>query len=206
MTLRSGRVLGSAPPPPPPPPPSPPLPPGRRGRSPPSPPRDPAIGFPPVQHPPALVLPVPPPPNSLLGLPRPLRMAILDNLFQGQERVQVERHVRPSALARLCRVNRMLKDEATEAYLRATPFQVTILSAFPDFDFYHTWVNRGQGPPPAAPPGKYLYTMNNFRQRVADAQLLIPSLRSYTFGNQGRIRMSVSPRVEYCHISRPLCS
>lgn len=187
MELRSGRVLGYAPPPPPLPPP-------------------PAVAIPPAPIPPGPVLPAPAP-NTLLGLPRPLRMAILDALFQGQPRAQIERHLRPDALSRLCLVNRMIKDEATEAYLRATPFQVTILSAFPDADFYHTWVNWGQGPPPVVWPGRYLHTINDFRRRVRQAQVLLPSARSLTYGDQSRIRMSVSPCVESCQISQtPLAS
>lgn len=181
MRLRSGRVIESAPPPPPP---------------------APVVAVPPVPVAPAPIPPGPPPaPGTLLGLPRPLRMAILDAIFQGQPRVQIERIVRPEALTRLCLVNHMLKDEATEAYLRAASFQVTILSAFPDFDFYHNWVNRGQGPPPAVIPGRFMHTIEDFRQRVGRADTLLPSARTLTWGDQSRIRMLVSPRVEYCQTS-----
>lgn len=167
LRLRSGRVIGLAPPPPPPPPP-PPIPPG---------PVPPGV----------LAL------NTFIGLPRTIRMAIVEALFQGQPRVQVEGHTRPAALLQLCLVNRMINAEATEAYVRMTPFRVTILSAFPDFDFYYRLIDWGQGQPPPVLAGQFVYTLAEFRRRVRRAQLLHPSQRSQSFRAQGRIRMSVSP-------------
>lgn len=120
-------------------------------------------------------------------------MAILEALFQGQPRVQVEGHTRPADLLQLCLVNHMINAEATEAYLRMTPFRVIVLSAFPDFDFYYRLIDWGQGQPPPVLAGQFAYTIADFRRRVRRAQLLHPSRRSQTFGAQGRIRMSVSP-------------
>lgn len=165
MSLRSGRVLGVAPPPPPPPPP-PPIPPG------PLPPGLPAL-------------------NTLLGLPQALRMAILEAVFRGGPRYQLEGLRRPYQLTTLCLTNRMLRVEATEAYLRVTPFRVTIISAFPDFDWYLNSINWGQPLPTVGPPPVFTHTLADFRRRVRNAQILRPSRRSVTWGAQSRIRMSV---------------
>lgn len=175
LRLRSGRVIGLAPPPPPPLPP-PPIPPG------PVPPGVPAL-------------------NTFIGLPRMIRMAIFESLFQGQPRVQFERHARPDILLHLCLVNRMINAEATEAYLRMKPFQVTIVSAFPDFDFYYRLIDWGQGQPLPVLAGQFVYTLAEFRRRVRRAQLLNPARRSFSWGQSGRFRMSVSPLKNYCQLS-----
>lgn len=170
MRLRNGRVIGLAPPGP---------------------------AAPPLPIPPGAAPPGIPAPNTLQGLPRALRMAIFQALFQGQPRVDVEGHLRPVALESLCSVgSRMIADEATEAYLRVTPFQVRIVSSFPDFSFYNRLINWGQAQaPPSLPPfwGQFMYTIAEFRERVRNARVLIPSQRSYSYGAQARFRMSVSP-------------
>lgn len=175
LRLRSGRVIGLAPQPPPPPPP-PPIPPG------PVPPGAPAL-------------------NTFIGLPPPIRMAIFESLFQEQPRVQFERHARPDVLLQLCLVNRMINAEATEAYLRMTPFQVTIVSAFPDFDFYYRLIDWGQGQPPPVLLGQFIYTLAEFRRRVRRAQQLHPARRSLSYGESGLFRMSVSPLKDYYQLS-----
>lgn len=158
MQLRSGRVLGLAPPPPPPIPPAPipagPLPPGL----------------------PAL--------NTLMGFPLVIRMLILEAVFQGQPRMDLEDLLRPPDLGSLCLVSRQLKAEATEAFFRASSFEVTVLTAMQEAQFWRTRVNWGQ-PSPAL----FLYTIQEFRRRIARAQPLLPSRRSPSWGMATYYRM-----------------
>lgn len=162
MSLRSGRVLGLAPPPPPPPPP-PPIPPG------PAPPGLPAL-------------------NTLTGLPPVIRMAILNALFQGQPRMNLEDLLRPPDLGNLCLVNRQLKDEATEAFFRASQFEIRVPAAWANVYWMHKGMDWGQ--PPTV--GPFVFNLAEFRRRVARAQLLSPSRRSQSWGQNSIYRMSVS--------------
>ncbi|KAL2277617.1 hypothetical protein FJTKL_15362 [Diaporthe vaccinii] len=159
MRLRSGRVLGLAPPPPPPPPPAP-IPPG------PLPPGIPAL-------------------NTLIGLPQALRMTILQAVFQGQPRTNLEDFLRPRDLGSLCLVNRQMKVEATEAYFRVTPFEITVLTAMQDVLFLEGAVDWGQ----QQVAGPYLYTLQEYRRLVARAQLLWPSRASPSWGMATYFRM-----------------
>lgn len=124
-------------------------------------------------------------------------MAILEAVFSGQPTDQLEGLVQPYTLRCLRRMNRMLRFEALKAYLRVTPFRVTIVSAYPDFDWYHRSINYGQPAPAGAPAPVYTHTLAAFRQMVRRAQILVPSRRSVSWGAQGRIRMSVHSRVSH---------
>ena len=165
LRLRSGRVLGLAPPPPPPPPPAP-IPPG------PVPPGVPAL-------------------NTLTGLPLVLRQMILQAMFQGQPRMNLEDLGRPRDLGSLCLVNQQLKAEATEAFFRVSSFEVEVLTSIEDAFVLHQYINWGQPPQVLAPPPLPWMTLQAFRARVARAQLLRPSRRSQSWGNNGVVRMSV---------------
>lgn len=162
MSLRSGRILGLAAPPPPPPPP-PPIPAG--------------------PPPPGL-----PAPNTFTGLPPMIRMAILNALFQGRPRMNLEDLRRPPDLGNLCLVNRQLKDEATEAFFRASQFEIKVLAAWDNVWALHVGVNWGQHPA-VAPINP---SLAEFRRRVARAQLLSPSRRSRSWGSNSVYRTLVS--------------
>lgn len=166
MRLRSGRVLGLAPPPPQPPPPAP-IPPG------PLPPGIPAL-------------------NTLVGLPQVIRMAIIQGVFQGRPRTNLENHLRPWDLGNLCLVNSQFKAEATEAYFTVGTFEITILTAMQDVDTLHDMVDWGQ---PQQPEVQFIYTLREWRQAVRRAQLLWPSRRSRSRGAASYFRMSVSMSV-----------
>lgn len=159
MMLRSGRVLGAAPPPPPP------------------------AAIPPGQLPPGL-----PAFNTLMGLPPAVRMTILETVFQGQPRMDLEDLLRPRDLASFCLVNQQLKAEATEAYFRVSLFDVTVLTSVHDVQFLRTSVNWGQPPTPNRP---FLYTFQEFRRLVARAQPLSPSRASRSWGRASVLRVSV---------------
>lgn len=161
MRLRSGRTLGLAPPAPPPPPP-PPIPAG------PLPPGIPAL-------------------NTLTGLPLVIRMTILEAVFQGQPRMDLEDLLRPRDLGSLCLVNRQLKAEATEAFFTVSSFEVTILTAMQDIFLWYRQVNFGQH----ASFGPFLWTLQEYRRRVARAQPLLPSRASQSWGAASYTRMSV---------------
>lgn len=115
-------------------------------------------------------------------------------IFAGQPRVDVERHEMPTILLRLVLVNQTFNAEATEAYLRQRPFEVTILSAFPDFEYYHRLIDWGQGQVPPPGPGNFMYTLDTLRRRVSRAQPLVPVTGTVTWGEAGRFRLSVLPR------------
>lgn len=164
MRLRSGRQIGVGPRPPPPPPP-PPIPPG------PVPPGVPAL-------------------NTLIGLPLVLRQMILHAVFQGQPRMELEDLSRPWELGCLCLVNQQLKVEATEAFFTVSSFEVTILTGIEDaFFVMHQQINWGQSPRVMnqAP----WMTLQAYRRRVARAQLLRPSRRSLSWGDEGIARVLV---------------
>jgi hypothetical protein len=168
MGLRSGRVLGVAPIPPvpqPPAPPPPPIPPG------PVPPGVPAL-------------------NVLIGLPLHIRQNVLQWVFRGLPRMNLENLNRPRDLGNLCLVNRQLKFEATEAFFTACSFEVTVLTSVECADFMFRVISWGQQAPPGAPP--FLYTLEQFRARVRHAQMLSPVGRSLSWGMNSTTRMSVS--------------
>lgn len=110
--------------------------------------------------------------------------------------MNLEHLFRPQDLGNLCLVNQQLKLEATEAFFTVCSFEVTILTSVESADFIGRFVNWGQ-PPPQLIPGVgpavgFLYTLQDFRERVARAQLLSPSGRSLSWGNNSTMRMSVS--------------
>lgn len=158
MLLRSGRTLGLAPPPPPPPPLAPipggPLPPGL------------------------------PAPNTLMGAPLVIRMTILEAVFQGLPRMDLEDLLRPRDLGSLCLVSPQMKAEATEAFFRACSFEITVLTAMQEAQFWRTRVNWGQ-----PSPAPFLYTIHEFRRRIARAQPLLPSRESPSWGMATYFRM-----------------
>ncbi|KAL1858837.1 hypothetical protein Daus18300_009835 [Diaporthe australafricana] len=164
MVLRSGRVVG-APFPPPPPPPVPP---------------------PPPAGPLPLGLPMP---FWLMGLPRNIREVILQSLFQGLPRVDLGGHQRPPILGSLCLASRTLKAEATEAYLRARPFSVTVLTAIQDHLFPLMRVNYGQNIPVGPMGANYQYTWPQFRSAVRRAQQLYPYQMNPSWGWHSYVRI-----------------
>lgn len=101
-------------------------------------------------------------------------MAILQAVFQGQPRTNLEGLLRPRDLGSLCLVNRQMIVEATEAYFRVTPFEVTVLTAMQDVLFLEGAVDWGQ----QQVAGPYLYTLQEYRRIVARAQPLWPSRAS----------------------------
>lgn len=117
-------------------------------------------------------------------------MMILEAVFQGQPRVDLERLHRPWDLGNLCLVNRQMKVEATEAYFRVTPFEIKVLTAMQDVLFLQTAVNWGQPPPPLG--GPYFFTLQEYRRHVRRAQPLWPSRASPSWGMSTYYRMSVS--------------
>lgn len=161
MRLRSGRIVGL-------PPPRPPVPPA----------------------PPPLIPPGPPAPNTLMGLPLPIRQAVLQAVFQGQPRMDLEDLLRPQDLGSLCLVNHQVKAEAEEAFFAVSSFEVTILTSVEDTWVLHQHINWGQT---FSVPSVYPWAMSleEFRHRVARAQLLWPSQRSSTWGRNAVIRTLV---------------
>lgn len=115
-------------------------------------------------------------------------MAILQAVFQGQPRANLEGLLRPRDLGSLCLVNRQMKVEATEAYFRVTPFEITVLTAMQDVLFLEGAVDWGQ----QQVAGPYLYTLQEYRRLVARAQLLWPSRASPSWGMATYFRMLVS--------------
>lgn len=115
-------------------------------------------------------------------------MAILQGVFQGLPRTNLENHLRPWDLGNLCLVNSQFKAEATEAYFTVGTFEVTILTAMQDVEVLHQMVDWGQPLPPGNPA---VYTLREWRQTVRRAQLLWPSRRSRSWGAASYFRMSV---------------
>lgn len=119
-----------------------------------------------------------------------IRMAILDAVFQGQPRRNLEDLLRPPDLGNLCLVNRQLKDEATEAFFRAGQFEIKVLASWFQTPAMHAVVNWGQ-----QPTVPFMMTLQELRRRVARARLLYPSLRSNSWGftTVFRVLVSTSP-------------
>lgn len=161
MRLRSGRLVGLPPPPPPAPAaPPPPIPPG------------------------------PPAQNTLMGLPLPVRQAVLQAVFQGQPRMDLEDLLRPQDLGNLCLVNHQLKAEAEEAFFAVSSFEVTILTSIEDAWIVQENIDWGQQftVQPAHP---WNMTLQEYRYRVARAQRVWPSQRSVSWGRNAVIRVLV---------------
>lgn len=148
------------------------------------------VGLPPAPPaPPAAPPVVPAALNTLIGLPQVLRTAILQAVFQGQPRMDLEGLLRPGDLASLCSAgNHQLKYEATEAFFTVGRFEITVLTSMEDATWMRLNINYGQ-------PGAYYsiphYTLQQFRARVRRAQLLVPSQASLSWGRSTYFRMSV---------------
>lgn len=101
--------------------------------------------------------------------------------------MDLEDLLRPRDLGSLCLVNRQLKAEATEAFFTVSSFEVTILTAMQDIFLWYRQVNFGQH----ASFGPFLWTLQEYRRRVARAQPLLPSRASQSWGAASYTRMSV---------------
>lgn len=164
MQLRSGRVVGLAPPPGP--------------------------ALPPAAIPAGPLPPGLPALNTLIGLPLVLRTSILEGVFQGQPRMDLEDLLRPRDLGSLCLVNRQLKVEATDAFFRVSSFEVTVLTAMQDIWMWYEDIDWGQ-----QPPLPRFWTLQEFRRHVARAQPLLASRASPSWGRAVfyRALVSISP-------------
>ncbi|POS75075.1 hypothetical protein DHEL01_v206536 [Diaporthe helianthi] len=143
--------------------------------------------------------PPPPPPavppanlfEQLVLFPYPARMMILRHLFRGQPRMNLEGLARPPDLNTIYLLgDPQLYADAEEAFLSESKFEVWVLTSGEQSHHIHKYVDFGlNAPGTLVPPAQRWGTIQQIRQRTAQAALLVPSLQSPSWGRNSYYRV-----------------